>query len=76
MPGAGAAMCIVPLVENIPLIQGPNQALVLENIAPGTRETFSPGWWLQPRLKVDLYSRLVAPTGSKALVPASGVARD
>ena len=40
------------LVENRPLIQGPNQALVPENIAPGTRETFSPGWWLQPGLKV------------------------
>ena len=64
------------LVQNRPLIQGPNQALVSGNNAPGTRETFSPGWWLQPGLKVDLYSRLVAPTGSKALVPASGVAQD
>ena len=53
MPGAGAAMCIVPLVENIPLIQGPNQALVLENIAPGTRETFSPGWSHQSGLRVN-----------------------
>ena len=40
------------LVENRPLIQGPNQALVPGNIASGTRETFSPGWWLQPGLKV------------------------
>ena len=27
-------------------------ALVLAFFAPGTRETFSPGWWLQPGLKV------------------------
>ena len=27
-------------------------ALVSAFFAPGTRETFSPGWWLQPRLKV------------------------
>jgi len=40
------------LVENRPLIQGPNQALVLAFFAPGTRETFSPGWWIQPGLKV------------------------
>ena len=38
--------------------------------------TFSPGWSHQPGLKVYLYFRLVALTGSKALVPASGVARD
>ena len=38
--------------------------------------TFSPGWSHQPGLKVDLYSWLVAPTGSRSLVPASGVARD
>ena len=83
------------------MIQGPNQALVPGNIAPGTRETFSPGWWLQlglkvpaqrllrqtevagtfspgrshqPRLKVDFYSRLVAPTGSKGLLPGHGCA--
>ena len=30
---------IYPLVENRHLIQGPNQALVPGNIAPGTRET-------------------------------------
>ena len=46
------------LVENRPLIQGPNRALVPGNIAPGTRETFTSGWWLQPGVK--LLSRLVA----------------
>ena len=40
------------LVENRPLIQGPNQALVPAFFVPGTRETFSPGWWIQPGLKV------------------------
>ena len=43
---------ISTLVENRPLIHGPNQALVPAFFAPGTRETFSPGWWLQPGLKV------------------------
>ena len=53
---------LLALVENRPLIQGPNQALVLGNIAPGTRETFSPGWWLQ--LGVKLLSRLVVWPGT------------
>ena len=51
--------------------------------APGGRRrrpinkgrTFSPGWWLQPGLKVYFYSRLVAPTGSKGLPPGRGCAR-
>ena len=30
----------------------PKWALVPEFFAPGTRDTFSPGWWLQPGLKV------------------------
>ena len=29
-------------------------ALVLEFFVPGTRDTFSPGWWLQPGLKVPV----------------------
>ena len=29
----------------------PKWALVLAFFAPGTRDTFSPGWWLQPGLK-------------------------
>ena len=71
------AVCITQItLENRRLMQKPNQALVPENIAPGTRETFSPGWSHQLGLKVDLYSWLVAPTRSKAFVPASGVARD
>ena len=69
---------------------------------PGTRDTFSPGWWLQPGLKVPaqqllrqtevagtfslgwshqpglkvyFYFRLVAPTGSKGLLPGRGCTR-
>jgi len=30
----------------------PKWALVPEFFAPGTRDIFSPGWWLQPGLKV------------------------
>ena len=72
----------------------PKWTLVLAFFAPGTRDTFSPVWWLQPGLKVpaqrllrqteaagtfspgqnhqpglkvDFYSRLVAPTGTKGL---------
>ena len=71
----------------------PKWALVPAFFAPGTRETFSPGWCLQsglkvpaqrllrsvqwqstfspdcrhqPGLKVDLYSRLEPPTGTKS----------
>ena len=36
--------------------------------------TFSPGWSHQPGLKVDFYSRLVAPTGSKGLLLGRGCA--
>ena len=77
-------------------------ALVPEFFAPGTRNTFSPGWRIQPGLKVlaqrllrqtevagtfspsrshqpglkvYFYSRLVAPTGSKGLLPGRGCAR-
>ena len=41
-------------------------ALVPAFFALGARETFSPGWCLQPGLKVDLYSRLEPPTGTKS----------
>ena len=67
-------------------------ALVPAFFAPGTRETFSPGWCLQPGLKVlaqqllrsaqwqvDLYSRLEPPTGTKSpqpLVPVGNTNRD
>ena len=50
-------------------------AVVPEFFAPGTRNTFSPGWRLQPGLKVYFYSRLVDPTGSKGLLPGHGCAR-
>ena len=30
----------------------PKWAVVPEFFGPGTRNTFSPGWWLQPGLKV------------------------
>ena len=53
----------------------PKWALVPEFFAPGTRDTFSPGWSHQPGLKLDFYSRLVAPTGSKGLLPGRGCAR-
>ena len=49
--------------------------LVLKFFAPGTRNTFSPGWSHQPGLKVYFYSQLVAPTGSKCLLPGCGCAR-
>ena len=79
----------------------PKWALVPAFFAPGTRETFSPGWCIQPGLKVPaqrllrqtevagtfspgwshqpglkvyFYSRLVAPTGSKGLLPSRGCA--
>ena len=38
----------ITLVENGLL----KWALVLEFFAPGTKNTFSPGWWLQPGLKI------------------------
>ena len=64
------------LVEKRPLIQGPNQALVPAFFAPGTRETFSPGWWIQPGVK--LLSRLVAwPVAENIpLVPVGSTNRD
>ena len=53
----------------------PKWALVPEFFAPGTRNTFSPGWSHQPGLKVYFYSRLVDPTGSKILLRGRGCAR-
>jgi hypothetical protein len=43
----------------------PKWALVPTFFAPGTRDTFSPGWCLQSGLKEYLYSWLDPPTGSK-----------
>ena len=42
--------------------------------ARGWKVTFSPGWSHQPGLKVDFYSRMVAPTGGKGLLPGRGCA--
>ena len=39
----------------------PKWALVPGFFAPGTRDTFSPGWWIQ--LGVKVYSRAVAAPG-------------
>ena len=46
----------------------PKWALVLAFFTPGTRDTFSPGWWHQPRLKVPpLYpGRLLLPPRARA----------
>ena len=44
----------------------PNLALASAFFAPGTKEAFSPGWRHQPGLKVDLYSLLEPPTGTKS----------
>ena len=54
----------------------PKWALVPAFFAPGTRDTFSPGWWLQPGVKV--YSRAVAVPGAVKLplVPVESTNRD
>ena len=53
----------------------PKWTLVPAFFVPRTRETFSPSWSHQPGLKVDFYSLLVDPTGSKGLLPGRGCAR-
>ena len=51
--------------------KGPSQRLLRQIEVAGT---FSLGWSHQPGLKVDFYSRLVAPTGSKGLLSGRGCA--
>ena len=55
-----------------PGLKVPVQRLLRQTEVAGT---FSPSWSHQPGLKVDFYSRLVAPTGSKGLLPGSGCVR-
>ena len=54
----------------------PKWALVPAFFAPGTRDTFSPGWWLQPGLKVPPNGYCARQRWQGPLVPVGATNRD
>ena len=54
----------------------PKWALVPAFFALGTRDTFSPGWWLQPGLKVTFQPPAQPRSGSRPLLPVEATNRE